>query len=460
MPLLQATLLRILLIGSSKAHSLSPTEAVDICDQLIRRSANLPQDCAPPLVVENIEIIRIFFNLCTYNYPENITLPAGYVPPNLAISGIYWKVWLVLLVIAAHNPVGFGNEVWNKYPTLRMFMEMCITNHFSFPPPTVTDDDYLSREQQIITLEKQKILEFESHLAAASTKMEITEQTSLLLPQLMELNPEGVARRPPQAVLDQLQILNNSHRLGHLLCRSRNPDFLLDIMSRQGGTAHMPWLAELVHNSEGALAHLPVQCLCEYLLSTAPTEKLTKHGQLLAHLRTVVNENDPQNGCEVLEYLFRRLTSDHGASRCQATKGLNLILAPGEDAETNNTNWLTQYINQFPHFTIIKPVLIQFLRQALQIETNPARVSSYINFLATQDSTESFAELNELVADLSSVIIERHSVASYVLPGPNCQTLKNLLGLFVAHIQRARDDTDDVLLQSSVSKSRYKTSIF
>lgn len=306
------------------------------------------------------------------------------------------------------------------------------------------DEDYQSREQQILVLEKQKILEFESHLAAASTKMEITEQTSLLLPQLMELRPDGEARRPPQAVLDQLQHLNNSHRMGHLLCRSRNPDFLLDIMSRQGSTAHMPWLAELVHNSEGALAHLPVQCLCEYLLSTAPTEKLTKHGQLLAHLRTVINENDPQTACEILEYLFRRLTSDHGASRTQATKGLNLILSPTEDRDTNNTNWLMNYINRFPHFIMIRPVLIQFLRQALQIETNPARVSSYIDFLATQDSNDSFSELHELIADLSSVIIERHSVASYVLPGPNNQTLRNLLMLFAVHMQKAQEFGDEV----------------
>ncbi|XP_063908867.1 integrator complex subunit 1 isoform X2 [Zophobas morio] len=445
-PLLQATLLRILLIGNSKEHPISPTEAIEISDQLIRRAANLPQDCAPPLVVDNIEIIGIYFNLCSYNYPENITLPAGYVPPSLAISGLYWKVWLILLILAAHNPVTFGNEVWNKYPMLRMFMEMCITNHFSFPPPTMAtlDEDYQSREQQILALEKQKILEFETHLAAASTKMEITEQSSLLLPQLMELRPEGEARRPPQAVLDQLQHLNNSHRMGHLLCRSRNPDFLLDIMSRQGGTAHMPWLAELVHNSEGALAHLPVQCLCEYLLSTAPTEKLTKHGQLLAHLRTVVNENDPQTACEVLEYLFRRLTSDHGASRTQATKGLNLILGPNEETETNHTNWLTNYISHFPHFTMIKPVLIQFLRQALQIETNPSRVSSYINFLATQDCNDSFTELHELIADLSSVIIERHSVASYVLPGSDNQTLKNLLTIFATHIQKAQEYSEDI----------------
>ncbi|KAJ8965278.1 hypothetical protein NQ314_004241 [Rhamnusium bicolor] len=447
-PLLQATLLRVLLIGISKEHPINSTEIIEITDQLIKRAANLPQDCAPPLVVDKVEIIDFFFNLCSYNYPENITLPAGYIPPKLAITNLYWKVWLVLLILAAHNPLSFGSLAWNKYPTLRMFMEMCITNHFSFPPPTMTslDEDFQTKEQQILTLEKQTILEFESHLAAASTKIEINEQTSLLLPQLMELRPLGDARRPPQTILDQLQVLNNTHRLGHLLCRSRHPDFLLDIMSRQGGTAHMPWLAELVHSSEGVLAHLPVQCLCEYLLSTAPAEKLTKHGQLLAHLRTVVNGVDPQTACEVLEYLFRRLTSDHGASRTQATKGLGLILAPSEDTEINNENhtyWLTQYITQFTHFTLIKPVLVQFLRQALQIETNPSRVSSYINFLSTQDCSEPFVELNELITDLSSVIIERHSVASYVLPGENNNTLKNLLQIFYLYTQKAKENGEE-----------------
>lgn len=311
---------------------------------------------------------------------------------------------------------------------------------------TSLEEDYQLKEQQILTLEKQTILEFETHLAAATSKAEINEQTSLLLPQLMELRPQGEARRPSLTVLDQLQNLNNSHRLGHLLCRSRHPDFLLDIMSRQGGTAHMPWLAELVHSSEGVLAHLPVQCLCEYLLSTAPAEKLTKHAQLLAHLRTVVNGTDPQTACEVLEYLFRRLTSDHGASRTQATKGLGLILAPTDDIEItgeNHTHWLTQYISQFAHFVLIKPILVQFLRQALQIETNPNRVSSYINFLSLQDSSESFLELNELITDLSSVIIERHSVASYVLPGENNLTLKNLLQIFYIYTQKAKENAEE-----------------
>lgn len=308
-------------------------------------------------------------------------------------------------------------------------------------------DDFNSKEQQTIAMEKQKILEFESHLAAASTKMEINEQSSLLLPQLMELSPQGEARRPPQMVLDQLQALNNTHRMGHLLCRSRNPDFLLDIMSRQGGTAHMPWLAELVHSSEGVLAHLPVQCLCEYLLSTAPTEKLTKHNQLLMHLKTVVNGSDPQNACEVLEYLLRRLTSLHASGRAQAIKGLTLVLNPNDDLEVNsasvnNTYWLTNYIQHFPHINAVRSLLIQFLRQAIIVETNPVHVSNYISFLCTQNFDDNISDFSELILDLASLIVERSSITSYILPGENNTTLKVLITLFYNYLQRVREPTD------------------
>ncbi|KAF5278356.1 hypothetical protein FQA39_LY05845 [Lamprigera yunnana] len=451
-PVLQATLLRILLIGLSKEHPVGQNDVIETLDQFVKRAANLAPDCMPPLVMDKIEIVDFFFNLCSYNYPENIILPPGYIPPNLAIASLYWRTWLILLILAAHNPTTFGSLAWNKYPTLRTLMEMCITNHFSFPPPTMiggTDniDDFSSKELQNTALERQKIIEFETHLAAASTKVEITEQNSLLLSQLMELKPQGDARKPPPAVLDQLRVLNTTHRLGHLLCRSRNPDFLLDIMSRQGGTAHMPWLAELVHSSEGAFAHLPVQCLCEYLLSTIPTEKLTKHGQLLTHLRMVVNGNDPQNACEVLEYLLRRLTSIHAASRIQAIKGLALVLAPNEEIEISNVNvdtqWLTQFMPIFPHLTSVRPILVQFLRQALFVETNPIHVSNYVTFLSTQDLEESVPDLLELVLDLASIIVERSCITSHILPGENMQTLTSLISVFCLYLQRARQPTDE-----------------
>ena len=43
----------------------------------------------------------------------------------------------------------------------------------------------------------------------------------------------GLARRPPQAVIEQVKALNQSLQLGSMLCRSRKPDFLLNIIERQ-----------------------------------------------------------------------------------------------------------------------------------------------------------------------------------------------------------------------------------
>ena len=43
----------------------------------------------------------------------------------------------------------------------------------------------------------------------------------------------GPSRRPPQSVIDQLKTTNKSVRLGQRLCRSRSPDFLLEIIQRQ-----------------------------------------------------------------------------------------------------------------------------------------------------------------------------------------------------------------------------------
>lgn len=86
-------------------------------------------------------------------------------------------------------------------------------------------------------------------------QMNVTESSSLLLSQLITMDPLGEPRRPPSIILDQLQQLNATHKIGHLLCRSRNPDFLLDIIRKQGSSQSMPWLADLVQNSESSFKY-------------------------------------------------------------------------------------------------------------------------------------------------------------------------------------------------------------
>lgn len=176
-PLLQDSIWTIILIGVSKDISFSIHDTVDIIDQMVRRACLLKYSEYPPLEVNKLEIIDFLFSMAEYHHPENIQLPSGYEPPKLAISLIYWKVWIILLILSAHNTEKIGAFCWANYPMLKMLMEMCITNQFLLLKPP---DD----ELQLAVIEKNQIIQFESYLAAATSKVVISETTSLLISQV------------------------------------------------------------------------------------------------------------------------------------------------------------------------------------------------------------------------------------------------------------------------------------
>lgn len=176
-PLLQDSIWTVILIGIGKDLSFSIHEAVDLIDQMVRRACLLKYGDYPPLSVTKLDIINFLFSMAEYHHPENIHLPSGYEPPKLAISQIYWKVWIILLILSAHNTDSIGAFCYDQYPMLRMLMEMCITNQFSLSKPP---DD----ELQLVANEKSQIILFEGYLAAATSKVVITEQNSLLISQV------------------------------------------------------------------------------------------------------------------------------------------------------------------------------------------------------------------------------------------------------------------------------------
>lgn len=59
-------------------------------------------------VVERKEIFSVIFDITAYRAPPNIQLPDGYKSPSLAISKLYWKGWILLLVLSAFNPKTIG----------------------------------------------------------------------------------------------------------------------------------------------------------------------------------------------------------------------------------------------------------------------------------------------------------------------------------------------------------------
>ncbi|XP_071617450.1 integrator complex subunit 1 isoform X2 [Heliangelus exortis] len=490
-PILEDTLMRILVIGLSRDLPLGPADAMELADHLVKRAAAVQADDVEVLRVERIQLIDAVLNLCTYHHPENIQLPPGYQPPNLAISTLYWKAWPLLLVVAAFNPGNIGLAAWEEYPSLKMLMEMVMTNNYSYPQCTLTDEEtrteMINRELQITQREKQEILAFEGHLAAASTKQTITESSSLLLSQLTSLDPQGPPRRPPPHVLEQVKSLNQSLRLGHLLCRSRNPDFLLNIIQRQASSQSMPWLADLVQSSEGSLDVLPVQCLCEFLLHDAADESTSgeeeeegeskeqrakkrqrqqKQRQLLGRLQDLLlgPKADEQTTCEVLDYFLRRLSSSQVASRVLAMKGLSLVLSEGglrdgeekdhpmeEDSGDSELlqgyQWLLRDLPRLPLFDSVRATTALALQQAIHMETDPQTISAYLVYLSQHAPVEEQAQHNDLALDVARLIVERSTIMSHLFSklsycAESDAVLVALLSIFSHYIKRMRQSKE------------------
>ncbi len=73
-------------------------------------------------------------------------------------------MFIILTLYSAHNPAVLGSLAWEEYPTLRSFLEMCITNQFVFPPPTIAPlpeqaEQLKIKEQQISQAERKAILQ-------------------------------------------------------------------------------------------------------------------------------------------------------------------------------------------------------------------------------------------------------------------------------------------------------------
>lgn len=229
-------------------------------------------------------------------------------------------------------------------------------------------------------------------------------------------------------------------------------------------------------------SHLPVQCLCEYLLiscmhSTDKNEKHKKHSQVLAHLQHVVTDPDQEMNaaCEILEYFLRRLNAFDCASRMQAIKGLTMVLStvtvteeelPDEDSILDPNvryYWLMKQVPMLPHFHAIRPCVVSSLRHSCQVETDSVLVSSYINFLALHTANDTLHEMLDLAIDMSQVIVERSTIIATILPVADVEdkvatkTLHSLMLIFCRYLKKVREcgqdtyawsDSHDVVLMT------------
>lgn len=279
------------------------------------------------------------------------------------------------------------------------------------------------------------------------------------------MDPMGNARRPPKNVLEELHSLNTTHRLGHLLCRSRKPDLLLDIIQRQG-TSSMPWLSDLVQSSDGGdFNHLPVQCLCEFLLSNSSniSSENSRDVELIAFLQKMLHSddaNDYQSSYEVLEYFLRRLSSTSKYGRQSAIRAFKLLFKniytepDKEMGEELESDWLLKYLPSLPSFDYITKQIVAQLRAACQVENSPDLIMIYVQFIATHTLNDPVTEMLEHVACWSLLIVERSAVFASILPTntedpkytEKFQTLNYLFMMFNNFIIRMKENNSEITL--------------
>jgi len=491
-PLAEDALLRLHFLGLSDDFPINCADTLDIIEKMVTRSAILKSG-TPGLEIQRTEVVKMLLSLSAYAHPKEIQLPVGYTPPALAISNLYWKSWLILLMIAASNPSTVGLVVWESYPTMKCMMEMIITGHYDFPPLSSSDsniDEVKANELQILRAEVEDILVFEGHLAAATNGVQITRSNSLLVSQLISLEPSGPPRKPPAVVMDKLKFLNKTYGLGAMLCQCRQPDFLLYIIQSQGSSRSMPWLADLVHSSEGSLSALPIQCLCEFLLmkyscwevavkndSSSSKDKQIRP-KVIARLQDLLVGSDAtsRTSSDVIKYFVNRWSSAEMRDRGAALQGLQSILLYQKSRKTSigtdemevddsdNTSesrrrrnsvskqmlftrdetfsWLHQKLPSLPYFEGVVGDVVLAMRQALYVEMDVPCVQAYIIFLgkyAKHDEDES-----SLIEDLSQLITTRSTVIKRVLSKDAHGRLvyETLLNMFAAYMKTNMKSAD------------------
>lgn len=187
-PVLFETLQQVLMITKSLPDNMF---MLMLCveENLLKQAALVYNKDIYSLNIKRIDdFIELLFSICLYTYQNPPTV-------TLAVTVLYWKAWQILLIIAALDPKGFGLIAWEKYPILRLLMEMIMTEDYNYPPqPSITDEFTIDRFHQLeisaCSIEKQEILEFENFFELKqASKIVRTEANSNLIDKVMKFEP-------------------------------------------------------------------------------------------------------------------------------------------------------------------------------------------------------------------------------------------------------------------------------
>uniref|UniRef100_A0A0R3QZA1 Nucleolar pre-ribosomal-associated protein 1 n=1 Tax=Brugia timori TaxID=42155 RepID=A0A0R3QZA1_9BILA len=302
----------------------------------------------------------------------------------LAVKTLYWKAWLISLIWTSLNTDTLVKEIVDEFRDYS-FPPMASMGDRIYAEKLIEDDEKAAYEEKIA------IKTLETRLAG----MEVSDSNSKLLHKLCNLDINGVY-------------------LSRLLSECRDPDLLADIVRSQGSSKALPSIINLVESNSNAIAHLPLECICElflhYIASSSCCGNITPSSEKLnamrQRLRNAITSPTATRASvlETLEYLAVHLAAHSVSERCAAAHSMALLLDHDTKVLPIATNATPAgSLHKVAYFSELKHRICALLSQACAVETDLNRLSDYLTFLFEYADSKNL----HLVAHYISNMVER-----------------------------------------------------
>ncbi|GAU90118.1 hypothetical protein RvY_02583 [Ramazzottius varieornatus] len=366
---------------------------IDMVEQLLCRGLSLRTEEYDALQLQDLgtEYIEDLLKLGVFRQPEGATFPPKYRPPALVRRDIYWSCWKLMVLFAAVEPVQYGAFMWERHPTAKALMQMCIINRFTFPPETMIPADkdgkfLVDQEHKMAEDEKKAILEYENRLAGGTAKnLVVPESSAKMHKDFTRFDPNGAFRQPPESFLKMMDGLNKSLELGRIFSGCRQPDFLLEMLRDKGTSASLPWLLEITSSSKSMFEVLPVECVCEMLSnsllkSSTTSERGEADFQKCRHLASRLSESVSAEGADVnnilktLNFFGGKLGAETAAEREIARTALEIMFDPSRIESAISSLWGMEKAEVTEGSGFVWPADLPKTKQGLDLEAILASV--------------------------------------------------------------------------------------
>eukprot|EP01127_Copromyxa_protea_P006782 TRINITY_DN16769_c0_g1_i1.p1 TRINITY_DN16769_c0_g1~~TRINITY_DN16769_c0_g1_i1.p1 ORF type:complete len:1276 (+),score=282.23 TRINITY_DN16769_c0_g1_i1:272-3829(+) len=441
LPVEQDTLLRIVLMNLS-GLPLGQGEALDLIEKILLRAVanqRIFTDLASRTTITEVVWIRGIFQLTIYHPPE-------ISKEELVASGLsfawrpwFWKACVTATILACcDSAFVIASEVWNSMGPVRLLMELLISQARTF------SSELEAREKQIEALEREKILELENRIALVRSSalgeplVTIDKTNSFLSNKLLAADPNQPARIPPLSVVDELANLDKQYGFGRMLCYSRNPDFLMDMVRTQGTHMSTQWLSSKVADEPQLLESLPLECLCELLFhSSSNSQLISQLPNLLTVMKALYLESaDPNHTAYILNFFLSKLATKSDTDEEKARTSLHMLvkvlefseILPAElkeaiegilstdGVDSSELKWLPR-LPSLKWYSPCKTIVLDLMYNVLLNQSNANFFYQYMKFILDQEPDMASANL-KMASVLEHLFLTNQSTASSLLREP------------------------------------------